>query len=289
MDTLDDDRLALYLLEWMALGTWAGKPFVVPATWRAPSARMHLYTVFQSSEGTRPSRAERVLIEALHDERPALRQTAAKILGLLRSDSAVPALIEALQDPVEAVRLQVVKALGSIRSPEAVPALISLLQYADEQLSNQIFTALGQIGPAAVPPLIELSKDNSAWVRWHSIRALGETNDLRALPVLVQALADDTDYSVAWVAAKGLIQFDRLSVGPVLRLLMFNDVTPWLVGTASYVLNHQHDPNLDPYIRPVLQQMHQPGFSIGTMLAAQKAVSDLVADGLGEECGLTVY
>src|SRR5260370_24235785 len=28
--SLDDDRLAQYLLEFLALGTWAGKPFVPP-------------------------------------------------------------------------------------------------------------------------------------------------------------------------------------------------------------------------------------------------------------------
>ena len=286
IDSLDDDRLARYLLEWIALGTWAGKPFVVPASLRSPVARMHLCTVFQPKEGIHASRAVRVLIEALHDDRPALRRTAAEILGRQGMTSAVPALIEALHDPVERVQLQVVKALGRIKDPRAIPALVSLLHCADERLVCQIFIALAQMGSEAVPSLIEISKGNSTWLRWQSIYALGKTNDLRALPTLVQGLADDTDDGVVWAAAKGLTQFDRLSVGPVLRLLIFSEATPWLVGGATYVLNHQHDSKLEPYIRPVLQQMHEPGSSIGTMLAAQKALTDLVADGLGEECGL---
>jgi HEAT repeat protein len=119
-------------------------------------------------------------------------------------------------------------------------------------------------------------------VRWHCIRALGEITDLRALPVLVQALAD-ANQSVAWMAAKGLVPFGRLSVGPVLRLLMFAEVTPWLVETASYVLTCQPDARFTPYIRPVIRQMHEVGFRIGTMLAAQKALRQLSTAGLEEE------
>ncbi|GAC1312783.1 MAG: hypothetical protein NVS2B12_42720 [Ktedonobacteraceae bacterium] len=69
-------------------------------------------------------------------------------------------------------------------------------------------------------------------MRWHGIRALGKIRDLRALPVLVRALAD-ADQCVAWMAAKGLVPFGRQSVGPVLRLLMSAPVTQWLVETSS--------------------------------------------------------
>ncbi len=283
INALDDDHLAHHLLEWIALGTWAGKPFVAPAYLYSPVSRMHLHTIFLAREGLDSSRVERVLTTALHDDQPALRQTAANILGILGKATAVPSLTEALNDPVYAVQFQVVKALGRIKSPAAIPALLSLLQsVSSEQLGSQIFIALAHIGSAAVPALVEMSKDNSAWLRWHSVRALGETNDLRALPVLVQALTD-IDHSVAWAAAKGLTSFGRLSVGPVLRLLMSTEVTPWLVETASYVLNNQRDSRLDPYIEPVIQEMHEVSFRIGTMLAAQKALTQLVADGLEEE------
>jgi len=287
IDSLDDDRLAKHLLEWIALGTWASKPFVAPISLRSPSARMHLHTVFQLREDVTSLRAEHVLIAALHDDQPALRQTAANILGILRMKTAVPSLIEALHDPIDgashtATQIQIVKALGRIRDPSAIPALFDCLQHADEQLSTQIFSSLAQIGPAAVPALMEMSKDSSVWLRWHSLRALGELRDLRALPVLVQALAD-TDQSVAWVAAKGLASFGQPSVGPVLRLLMFTELTPWLVDTTTYVLNKQRDNRLTPYIVPVIQQMHTVGFRVGTMLAAQKALTQLIADGLEEK------
>ncbi len=279
--SLDDDRLAQHLLEFIALGTWAGKPFVVPAPLRSTFARMRLRTLFRSGGGIDPLRAERVLTAAMLDSHPAMRMTAASILGFLGCATTAPVLIEALHDPLPEVQLQAAKALGHTHNPAAVPALLSLLQHADEQLSNQVFSSLAQLGPVAVPALIEGSTSRSPWMRWHCIRALGEIRDLRSLAVLVRALAD-TDHAVAWMAAKRLAPFGRLCVGPVLHLLISAPTTPWLVETASYVLSSQHDPNLKPYLEPLLQHMHGVGYDVGTALYAHKTLSRLIADGVLE-------
>jgi hypothetical protein len=87
------------------------------------------------------------------------------------------------------------------------------------------------------------------------MRALGNIHDLRPLQVLVRGLAD-ADHTVAWMSAKGLVPFGRRAIGPVLRLLMSAPVTPWLVETASYVLSHQRNPGVKPYVELVLEQMH---------------------------------
>jgi HEAT repeat protein len=114
------------------------------------------------------------------------------------------------------------------------------------------------------------------------MRSLGNIHDPRALQVLAQGLAD-TDHAVAWMSAKGLISFGRRAIGPILRLLMSTPVTSWLVETASYVLSHQRNPRVKPYLEPALEQMHGIEFQVGTMLAAHKALSHLIADGLMEE------
>ena len=283
--SLDDDRLARNLLEFTALGTWAGQPFVIPEPLRSPFARMRLRVLFLPCGGFDSVRAERVLTTALLDSRSALRVAAASILGLLGCATATPALIGALHDPVPSVQRESVKALGRTGTAAAVPALFSLLQHADEQLAGQIFSSLVRLGPAAVPALIETSASNSQWIRWHCIRALGEIRDIRALSPLVRALAD-TDRAVAWMAAKGLVSFGRLGVGPVLRLLISAPVTPWLVETASYVLSNQRNPGLKQYLAPVLEHMHGIEFQVGTILYAHKALSHLIADGLIEEGSL---
>jgi HEAT repeats len=280
VSSLDDDRLARHLLEFIAMGTWAGKPFVIPPPLRTPHARTRLRTLFLPGSGIEPGRAQLVLLAGAHDTRPAMRETALHILGIIGNPVATPVLVEALHDPVPAVRLQAAKALGRTGDAAAVPALLSALHGADEQLGSQIFSSLVRLGNVAVPSLINVSNSNSAWMRWHAARALGEIYDRRALPVLVNDLLD-SDHSVAWMGAKGLTRFGRQSLGPLLRLLMTNETTPWLVETASYVLNSlmQLDSRLKPYLEPVVQYMHGVASSVGTPQIAQKVLSQLTADG----------
>lgn len=281
ISSLEDDRLAGHLLECIALGTWAGKPFVVPAPLRSPYARTRLRTLFVPPSGIDEARAERVLLAALSDSRPAMREAAMYILGLMGSRAAVPHLIQALRDPLPSTRLQAAKALGRSGSPQAVQALLSALRGADEQQSSQIFMALTNLGHVAVPALIEASRSNSAWMRWHCIRALAEIHDARAFPVLVNALRD-SDHSVAWMAAKGLAPFGKECVGPVLRMLTTADMTPWLRETASYVLSRQcqyyHD--LKHALDPLLQEMHRSSYKDGTGYLALKTLGQLETSGL---------
>ncbi len=280
--SLEDDRLLANLVEFIALGTWAGKPFNVPVALRSPYARTRLRTLFVPHAGVNPVRGERVLLAALRDKRLAVRETAIYLLGIMGSTAAVPELIQALSDPMPlSTRLQAAKALGRTSSPEAVPALLDALHGADEQLSTQIFTALVNLGHIAVPALLETSHSSSAWMRWHSIRALGEIHDDAAFPVLVRAL-NDVDHSVAWMAAKGLALFGKECVRPILHLLTCSEMTPWLRETSSYVLamQYRNHSDLKPYLYPLLQQMRQSAYREGTGYATLKALEQLDASGV---------
>ncbi|GAC1619589.1 MAG: hypothetical protein NVS4B7_11860 [Ktedonobacteraceae bacterium] len=283
VSSLDDDRLANHLLEFIALGTWAGKPFVVPRPLRSTYARTRLRTLFLPGAGVDPVHAERVLMTAMNDKRPMVRETAAYILGIFGNPVAVPQLIEALHDAVPAVRMQAVKALGRIGNASAVSPLLSALRSADEQMGSQIFNSLVRLGYAAVPALLETSKSSSAWMRWQCIRALGTIGDQRAVSVLANALAD-TDHSVAWMGAKGLVRFGKASVAPVLRVLTSAPMTPWLAQTASYVLYSQYQTNskLKPYLEPVVQNIRVVAHRVATPHIAQEALLQLIADGLVE-------
>ena len=225
--------------------------------------------------------ATRVLPADVHDRRPAMRENAIYILGIIGSRAALPVLIEALNDPVPAVRLQAAKALGRVGDPSAVPVLLTALQTADEQLGSQIFQALVKLGQPAVPSLMTASTSHSAWMRWQCVRALGEICDDRAIPVLVHALTD-SDHSVAWMGAKSLARFGKHALEPTLRLLVTAETSPWLVETASYVLHELYLQNLrlKPYLEPVVQSMHGPAFRIATPNAARTALAQLTADGM---------
>src|SRR5438309_11225057 len=101
VSSLDDDRLAQHLLEFIATGTWAGKPFVVPPPLRSSHARNRLRTLFMPGAGIDPGRTERILLKAIHDKRPLVRETAAYTLGIFGSPVATSELKEALRDPVK--------------------------------------------------------------------------------------------------------------------------------------------------------------------------------------------
>src|SRR6266700_3904203 len=49
--SLDDDRLAQHFLEFLAQGTWAGKPFSVPAALRSGHFKTRLRTLFLPGSG----------------------------------------------------------------------------------------------------------------------------------------------------------------------------------------------------------------------------------------------
>ncbi|HKV57871.1 MAG TPA: HEAT repeat domain-containing protein [Ktedonobacteraceae bacterium] len=281
VSSLDDDRLAENLLGFIAAGTWAGKPFVVPIPLRTAHARTRLRTLFLPGSGIEYERAERVLLAHAQDKNPAMRETVAHILGIIGSPSATSLLIDALSDAVLSVRLQAAKALGRVGDAEAVPVLLKALRGADEQMSSQIFASLVRLGSLAVPSLIQKSKSSSAHIRWNCIRALGEIHDRRALPVLVEALQDN-DHSVAWMAAKSLPQFGKASLKPVLELLIRAAMTPWLAETASYVLSSyaRRDTEAKPILEPLMQRMRGTGFRVGTTVAAQRTLKELQTAGI---------
>ena len=272
--TCPDDRLLTYVLEWLALGTWAGKPLNVPKALRQPHFRRQALTLFLPGPGPTEGLTRRVLLKGLHDGRPAVRATAAYLLGLLESADAGPDLIAALRDEHPEVRAQAAKALGNLHLVSACPALVAALTTHDEALAGQIRHALVQFGSPAVPRLLEAAHSPDPWVRWHALRALGNLRDARCIPALVEALAD-SDHAVAWMAARDLAPMGSQVVTPVLKLLIRAPGTPWLMETAAYVLRQQRKPPaLAAILQPVIHSTHDVDYRITAPMAAERALEE---------------
>lgn len=122
-----------------------------------------------------------------------------------------PLLIQALQDPDPAVRQ--CAALGLQQRPDdrAVAALIAALTDPDSLVARLAANALAATGPAAVPELINLVENSSSKVRLEAVRALALTGDTRSIPTLFNALESDSSLMEYW-ANEGL---DRMGVGMV--------------------------------------------------------------------------
>lgn len=109
-------------------------------------------------------------------------------------------LIKALDD--ESIPVQQAAALGlTIRPrPEAATALIDILSSPDSLLVNLATKALIAIGTDAVPTLVaylkEQERKNTA--RLGAVRALAEIADPRAIPVLMDAIEDDSALINHW-------------------------------------------------------------------------------------------
>jgi HEAT repeat protein len=147
------------------------------------------------------------LIDALKDEDPDIRETAARILGNLgpQADQAVPALTAALKDPDRGVSVQAAIALGKIgpRAKAAVPALFEALQ--DPRVHEASMKALERIGfdsKDAIPALIGALK-YEALRTYAADRLLSIGSE--AVPELIRALEGDygpiREYA-AWILGK---------------------------------------------------------------------------------------
>lgn len=120
---------------------------------------------------------------------------AARTLGEIGDDSAVPALIQALDNPK--VRFAAAEALGKIGDQRAVPHLIPLLDdltvfgATSQTIASAAALALGHIGNVqAVEPLIQVLEQGDDAARVAAAEALGHIKDQRALEPLITMLID---------------------------------------------------------------------------------------------------
>lgn len=121
-----------------------------------------------------------LLIGAMHDERPAVRQAA--MLGLRLHPSA-----------------------------EAVPALARALEDRDRLTAHLASDALAACGEDALETLSRALRSPLSSVRMEAARALAGIDHPRVIPLLFEVV-DDSSASVSFWAERGL---DRLGVGMV--------------------------------------------------------------------------
>ena len=130
------------------------------------------------------------------------RAQAAASLGRLRIDRAVPELIAALDDTHEDVRTVAARALAAVGDPRAIAPLARALGDPSRWTLSLIAENLMAMGPAVVPPLLDLLSHDEHNVRVSVVRILGEIRDPAATPALVTLLLEEDDLNLrAQVAA----------------------------------------------------------------------------------------
>ena len=181
--------------------------------------------------------ASRAATQALKDDSPIVRATAARALLSMPGDEAAGALLPLLQDKDEFVRQETAYALGETRSRVAVPALVTSLERdKKESVRGAAAVALGNIGDeAAVIPLAgRLSarirssglfskitrgqRVENELVRRAAARSLGQIRSRAGVPALIDTLSDArAEDDVRREAARSLGLIGDAAAVPALR------------------------------------------------------------------------
>jgi len=128
------------------------------------------------------------------------------------SDDQVPALLmNALDDLDSSVRQCAALGLRFHANSESVPALLNALEDHDSLVARLASLALVAVGEEAVLGLIETMQNSSQSARLEAARALATIGDHRSIPVLFDALEQDSALLEYW-ANEGL---ERMGVGMV--------------------------------------------------------------------------
>ena len=112
-----------------------------------------------------------LLTEALHkDESDVVRSLAARLMALGGDKSYIPDLQKALEDSSPLVRMEVAQSLGSLQSRQSLGKLGSLLAKGKNE---------------------DRIREQDAWVRLKIIKSMEYMEAKQAVPVLIEALADN--------------------------------------------------------------------------------------------------
>jgi HEAT repeat protein len=124
-----------------------------------------------------------------------------ELLGVTRSDEAIPRLLELVEDSDSDVRWRVADALGKIGSEVAISRLLKLVEHSNSDVRWSVADALGNISSeAAIEGLLKLVEDSDYDVRWSVANSLGKIGDEKAIPGLLK-LVEDSNTSLRSRAA----------------------------------------------------------------------------------------
>jgi HEAT repeat protein len=231
------------------------------------------------------------LLQVLDNQDSDVRQSAAKGLGEIGSDAAIPRLIQALeQDENSDVRGSIATALGKIGSEAVIPSLFQTLANRDEEFGVRLNAAiaLGQVGNKTVilalleilftdslegwmsaatalsqidskqtiTELSEALEQGNADICQRAAYTLGAIGDEAAIPILIKLLEDRRFFSIVRSeAAKALGNIRSFSALPSL-LSALNDEDYTIRASAIAALGNIGDTAVTSDLLQALQDNH---------------------------------
>lgn len=108
---------------------------------------------------------------------------------------------------------------SSPQKPGNIRALIADLGSDEGMTRIKARKKFVKMGPKAIDYLREPVYDSRQIIRWEAVKTLGDISDLRAAPLLIDALEDE-DSEIRWLAAKGLVRISTPMLKPLLETLL---------------------------------------------------------------------
>jgi hypothetical protein len=97
--------------------------------------------------------------------------------------------------------------------------------------------ALHNLGKNIIPQLHAILCSENAHIRLEAIKIVKKIADKRSIPILIYML-DDSETSIRWAAAEGLVNIGRSCIVPLLKSIRDRRSPAYLYKGAHHVLNH---------------------------------------------------
>ena len=233
-------------LDWIATG-YAGRWSLVAAEEINELDVTTRLSVLQTLEG------RGLIAKTLRDAKSRLKWTRAhalRVLGEIRVPASVPVVLQALEDRDPDVRNVAARALGRMKLQATDEALVGLLGRHDQAVSARIAAMCIEIGTRTAPILVRTLSDGSPKARFWAARILGEIKDGPAAPALGEALKDP-EPDVRSAAARALGTIGEASTTPQLEAALRDPI--WYVRAhAAEALGKIGDPAMAPRLADAL-------------------------------------
>ncbi len=173
----------------------------------ADSGRKQLATATLAGAKPAEPRSEVVsaLVSALSDSNWAVRQNAARALGVWATTEAFQPLVKVLDDTQFSVRWAAIEALGGQKDFQSADALAKHMTHGED--ISQVGQALRAIGTPAEEAVDGLLNEKDQQTRYEACRILKDIGTKKSIPTLTTA-ASDADNITAMLAKDALTAID---------------------------------------------------------------------------------
>jgi HEAT repeat protein len=143
---------------------------------------------------------------------------------------------------------------ASVSLADTIHSMLADLSSSRALTRRRARESLVAVGRSAVTSLITALADPNEHVRWEAIRALEEIGGPEVPYVLVNALENDEDGGIRWLAAEGLIGLRHEGLVPLLQALVRHSDSARLREEARYVIRSlaKKNPDLNSQLNAVL-------------------------------------